>query len=337
MTKKVRSLRATLLRGVFIPTSLVVLILVGITLFAAHLIYTGIVERQHIVGEAVAFQSDQFLHKTERILQRLTQTLQDLPRAQQQIVLQNELDIEERFATLYILDADGYVVAGDKGVAPWIGLDFSGKPSYTYPYKPGGIYFGDTLRSPITGNIVVIIAAPLFDAEQLQGILVGELNVTFFHQVIEKATLDQNLLTFVVDSKGRVIAHQNPNWAQEQRNLGNSPLFKFNSYTPRKLHLFYDPWLKRWVMGSVHTTDWHGCVITLEPALVLAGPLLLFISTTKQVGAGTGLGLWVCWAIISERHKGKIWTEPVLDITTSATIPPRITGTRFVIELPISQ
>jgi PAS domain S-box-containing protein len=45
--------------------------------------------------------------------------------------------------------------------------------------------------------------------------------------------------------------------------------------------------------------------------------------TTKGVGEGTGLGLWLCWSIVVERHKGRIWTEP---------------GTRggacFVVELP---
>jgi PAS domain S-box-containing protein len=45
--------------------------------------------------------------------------------------------------------------------------------------------------------------------------------------------------------------------------------------------------------------------------------------TTKGVGEGTGLGLWLCWSIVVERHKGRIWAEP---------------GTRggacFVVELP---
>jgi signal transduction histidine kinase len=45
--------------------------------------------------------------------------------------------------------------------------------------------------------------------------------------------------------------------------------------------------------------------------------------TTKETGKGTGLGLWLCWSIVVERHNGRIWAEPV------AT-----GGTRFVVELP---
>ncbi len=45
--------------------------------------------------------------------------------------------------------------------------------------------------------------------------------------------------------------------------------------------------------------------------------------TAKQVGEGTGLGLWLCWSIVVERHKGRIWAEPGAE-----------GGARFVVELP---
>ena len=48
--------------------------------------------------------------------------------------------------------------------------------------------------------------------------------------------------------------------------------------------------------------------------------------TTKDIGEGTGLGLWLCWSIVVERHKGQIWTE---------SVPGG--GIRFVVELPLRQ
>jgi signal transduction histidine kinase len=47
--------------------------------------------------------------------------------------------------------------------------------------------------------------------------------------------------------------------------------------------------------------------------------------STKEVGEGTGLGLWLCWSIVVERHGGHIWVEPVQD-----------SGSRFVVELPLT-
>jgi C4-dicarboxylate-specific signal transduction histidine kinase len=48
-------------------------------------------------------------------------------------------------------------------------------------------------------------------------------------------------------------------------------------------------------------------------------------STTKEVGEGMGLGLWLCWSIVVERHKGRIRAEVGKD-----------SGARFVIELPVA-
>jgi signal transduction histidine kinase len=46
--------------------------------------------------------------------------------------------------------------------------------------------------------------------------------------------------------------------------------------------------------------------------------------TTKEEGEGTGLGLWLSWSIVVERHKGRIWGEPGSE-----------GGALFVIELPV--
>lgn len=46
--------------------------------------------------------------------------------------------------------------------------------------------------------------------------------------------------------------------------------------------------------------------------------------TTKDVGVGTGLGLWLSWSIIVERHHGQLRAENRSD-----------TGARFIIQLPI--
>ncbi|MGC9467724.1 MAG: ATP-binding protein [Anaerolineae bacterium] len=47
-------------------------------------------------------------------------------------------------------------------------------------------------------------------------------------------------------------------------------------------------------------------------------------TTTKDVGMGTGLGLWLSWMIVVEHHRGKIWGERAEG-----------EGATFVVELPL--
>jgi len=56
--------------------------------------------------------------------------------------------------------------------------------------------------------------------------------------------------------------------------------------------------------------------------------------TTKGVGAGTGLGLWLSWSIVVERHKGRMWIEPVSEESEE---PDLGEGCRIVVELPIQR
>ncbi len=48
--------------------------------------------------------------------------------------------------------------------------------------------------------------------------------------------------------------------------------------------------------------------------------------TTKDIGAGTGLGLWLCYSIVVERHGGGIWIESAEEGQTC-----------FVVELPLAE
>ena len=80
------------------------------------------------------------------------------------------------------------------------------------------------------------------------------------------------------------------------------------------------------------------------PGIPEEAPARLFepFYTTKEVGEGTGLGLWLCWSIVVERHGGRIWAEPVspapdVGAESRAAGPDLGSGSRFVIELRVQE
>jgi PAS domain S-box-containing protein len=85
-------------------------------------------------------------------------------------------------------------------------------------------------------------------------------------------------------------------------------------------------------------TLWRGEWIRLEvedngPGIPQALQARLFepFFTTKAEGEGTGLGLWLCWSIVVERHRGRIWLDTALGKDKESTS----SGARFIIELPL--
>lgn len=86
----------------------------------------------------------------------------------------------------------------------------------------------------------------------------------------------------------------------------------------------YQPWLviRTWRTGQSVRLSITDNGPGIDPAIVdrLFEPFV----TTRTVGEGTGLGLWLCWSIVAEHHGGRIWVES-----------PEGGGARFVVELPI--
>ena len=90
----------------------------------------------------------------------------------------------------------------------------------------------------------------------------------------------------------------------------------------------YQPRLTlRTALTSALTSTWVRLEVNDNgPGISEAARARLFepFFTTKAVGEGTGLGLWLCWSIVVERHKGRMWEEPSAE-----------GGARFVVELPV--
>ena len=83
----------------------------------------------------------------------------------------------------------------------------------------------------------------------------------------------------------------------------------------------------RVTIRTVYCQDWvHLEVVDNGPGIPEDVRERLFepFLTTRPVGEGIGMGLWVSWSIVVERHHGRIWAES-----------PAEGGACLVVELPV--
>ncbi len=282
MVNQGRSLRSALLKRVVIPTSAVMLILLGVILLGANLIQRQIVEHQRVLIDALARQGNQYLNETERLLHALAYTLVALsPEGQRSLLANVRAEYAPRFTALYLLDDTGRVLIEDTDAFTLLGLDMSGQSYFDQARQSSSVYFSAPFISLTTGQVAVTSAAPIFVADQFNGMLVGELNLMLLQQTIEQVESGESSETFIVDQYGKLVAHPDPIGVQEQRNLGYLELVQRGiSEKARRFDVFYDQYRDRWLIGSVNPMRCDWMVVTMQPVFVAARPLVILMSAS---------------------------------------------------------
>ncbi len=282
MVNQGRSLRSALLRRVIIPTGAVMLILLGVILLGANLIQHQIVEHQRVLIDALARQGDQYLSETERLMHALAYTLVTLPQEGQRTLLaQVRAEYAPRFTALYMLDETGRVLVEDTDTFTLLGLDMSGQSYFDQARQSSQVYFSAPFISLTTGQVAVTSAAPVWVADQFNGMLVGELNLMLLQEVIEQVESGESSETFIVDQYGKLVAHPDSTGVQEQRNLGYLDLVQEGLVgRTRRFDIFHDSHRDRWLIGSVNPMQCDWMVVTMQPVFVAARPLVILMGAS---------------------------------------------------------
>ncbi len=305
--KKNRSLRTRLLRVVIIPTIAVMLILFGVILLGARLIQNEIIERQQLLIEALARQGDQYLTETDRLMRVLAYTMIDLsPEYQTELLAQTRANYS-RFTAFYLLDETGRVLVEDTDTFTLQGLDLSGEQFFRRACDSGQTYFSDPFISLTTDQVAVTGAVPIFAGDhQFRGMLVGELNLTLLQQTIEQVEVGEGGVSFIVDQHGTLVAYPSQVWVQEQRNLGNLDLVESGLAGRDTFTIFYDDSQDTWLIGSVTTMAWNWIVVTTQPAVVAARPLIILV-----IASALAFGLSAALFLGGQVHSLQQITNPI--------------------------
>jgi len=102
-------------------------------------------------------------------------------------------------------NADGKIIAGT--IADSVGKDI-GDEQYFKESLGGKIFVSDVFRSGKTGNPVFIISSPLKMNDEIVGVHLGVIDMTYFEKrFIEPAKFGKNGYTYMFDKNGRIISH----------------------------------------------------------------------------------------------------------------------------------
>ncbi len=217
-----RGLRWKIVAWSFIPTT-AFLIVVAVVAYIAYQLVTEsmLVERNKDLVRLSARQLSSELNGYADLLENAARTpgLLEGSTGDSQPALNTQSNRLLVFgAGVLLVDNFGQLQASLPSDAPDTGLDFSDRQFFREVIRTGEPAFSDLLPEEVNGEDVVAIGVPVLDPDgQFLGVLAGMFEVSpssssSLYGSIIKLQLSAEGSTFVVDSAGRAIYHDNPEY-----------------------------------------------------------------------------------------------------------------------------
>lgn len=191
------------------------------------------------------------------------------------------------FDAVYRVSAEGRVLSvapASSRVSP--GFDLSGE--LPRPAAADALAFSEPHISPRTGRPTLFVTQGLRDGSQL----VGELNLDQLQQDVLN-TAGGGATDFVVDQSGRLLAHPNFQWVQQQRNVSALPIVPAGRAGPATRFYLTEAGWQQASAAPVPVTGW--VAVSEEPALTAYGSLLLSLAGGLTVLLGATGWLILDW------------------------------------------
>lgn len=185
----------------------------------------------------------------------------------------------ERFEELIAVDASGRLW-GDKAA-----IDYSDRDYFRRALSGESLVLSDPLRSKLSGELVVAIAAPLRKGASVRGVLVGTLSLKRVSELVLGARVGENGSAFLLDSSGLILVHPNADYALK-KNLRDDPSPEVAAVAAKMIARQYGSGEYRLAgrerilsFGPVEGSGWSiGLSATNDEFFARLGPLKLWVS-----------------------------------------------------------
>ena len=118
--------------------------------------------------------------------------------------------LDNQYEGLFLGDDKGELFAGvtASGDTPYNGMSIADTPWFSSTRENGNISISDVLVSPITGNAIITICAPVFDKRnQFAAVFGMEMRLDAIGQMVSKTCVGKSGYAFMTDHQGRILAH----------------------------------------------------------------------------------------------------------------------------------
>jgi methyl-accepting chemotaxis protein len=207
---------------------LLVSLLPGIAYFAVTFNQTNERIRQETgrsglqITEILTDEVNEWVDKNVRVLDTIAELpqIQSMDRAAQEVMLR---DVQKQYPWMYLvftLDTNGMNTARSDTEEL---KDYSGR-QYYLDVKNGKSLAWQNLIGKTSHKPALVLAVPIKKDGQLVGVLASAMTLDAITRIVTNWRQGQTGYVFIVDQDGKVVAHQNEKFVQEQKDLSKHPL-----------------------------------------------------------------------------------------------------------------
>lgn len=229
------------------------------------------------------------------------------------------------FRSLTLVGLNGKTLAGD------IGKDaFQNESCFIKTRDTGKTALSNIKTSPISGKPTFILSEPVHNKTgELSAVLMGELSIELIEELRRKIKFGIMGHSAIVDKTGHVIAHPNPDWMTEMRDISHLSVVKKMMAGQTGVTEFYSPFIKQdMVAGYTAVPELGWGIMVPQPKPEVEAQVAALLAENYRWGL---FGLVLSLALVVPLV---MWiTRPINQLASSANVLARNNFRRKLPEL----
>lgn len=229
-------------------------------------------EKHRLLAENLVPAVTMYVNHHKQVMATLSRQLTDLKDSkhteESDMLIKNILTSMEGFHSISLLTPEGQLISRDfkELYHPAIDVDISNNETFVTA-KKGKWAISNAVTSPISGEPALLMAQPVKDKDgKTRNILVAELDIMVLEALRKKINFGIKGHSAFVDQKGRALAHPNPEWAAEAKDLSHINVVQYMMEGKTGVTEFYSPFIEEnMVVGYTQVPELGWGIMVPQP------------------------------------------------------------------------